>query len=501
MTGYIMIIAFAIIFFAVSTLVSRKYADDGVDDFVAAGRSVPFGLVTASVMVSWIWTITIIGSAEAGFNYGVSGGLNYAWGAAVPFFVFIPLVMTLRKKMPKCTTFVEFIKVRYGEGVSQLFMIFALGLTFYILLSQGVGMGVVFSALFDMPYKFAAAIPILIIALYTAKAGLRGSIVNDVLMFFIIALIFLITIPLILKTLGLEAIYNGLKDVAGNISNPNHNKDALNMFSGTGFRYGIVSMVVCMGQVLLDQGYYSKAIATVSKKSLLFSYIVGTVVAWLPIPILSGLVFGNSALGLGASVAGGQLSTTSDVAPYIMQLVFGGGIGSVMFALMIFMTGLTTGSDILSGAQAICTIDIYKKYINKNATEKQQTTFGRRMTVIIGLIMAVVVMFLEGKSILALDIFSGIIFAAPCAAFIAGLIWDKVSSKVAVASIFIGMICGLIAYFMIPDDNINYFVGNVFSLCVPIIVIIIGSIFEKQHFDFEQLKAYQPDHLVHASEE
>ena len=46
MTGYIMIIAFAIIFFAVSTLVSRKYADDGVDDFVAAGRSVPFGLIT-----------------------------------------------------------------------------------------------------------------------------------------------------------------------------------------------------------------------------------------------------------------------------------------------------------------------------------------------------------------------------------------------------------------------------------------------------------------------
>ena len=381
-----MIIAFAIIFFAVSTLVSRKYADDGVDDFVAAGRSVPFGLITASVMVSWVWTITIIGSAEAGFNYGVSGGINYAWGAAVPFFVFIPLVMTLRKKMPKCTTFVEFIKVRYGEGVSQLFMIFALGLTFYILLSQGVGMGVVFHALFNMPYKFAAAIPILIIALYTAKAGLRGSIVNDVLMFFIIALIFLITIPLILKTLGLETIYNGLKDVATNISNPNHNKDALNMLSGTGFRYGIVSMVVCMGQVLLDQGYYSKAIATVSKKSLLFSYIVGTVIAWLPIPILSGLVFGNSALGLGASVAGGQLSTTSDVAPYIMQLVFGGGIGSVMFALMIFMTGLTTGSDILSGAQAICTIDIYKKYINKNATEKQQTTFGRHMTIIIGMI-------------------------------------------------------------------------------------------------------------------
>ena len=63
-----------------------------------------------------------------------------------------------------------------------------------------------------------------------------------------------------------------------------------------------------------------------------------------------------------------------------------------------------------------------------------------------------------------------LLLPAPCTAFIAGLIWDKVSSRVAVS-----------------DDNINYFVGNVFSLCVPIVVIMIGSLFEKEHFDFEQL--------------
>jgi Na+/proline symporter len=294
----------------------------------------------------------------------------------------------------------------------------------------------------------------------------------------------------------METIYSGLVDVANNVNNPNHNKDGLNMFSSTGFRYGIVSMVVCMGQVLLDQGYYSKAVATVNTKSLLFAYIVGTVVAWVPIPILCSTVFGGTALGLGASVAGGQLATSSDVAPYIMQLVFGGGIGTIMFALMIFMTGLTTGGDILAGAQAICTVDLYKKYIKKDATEKQQTTFGKKMTILIGIIMAVAVMFFEGKSILAIDIFSGIIFAAPCAAFVAGLIWDKVSEKVALASIFIGMATGLIAYFTIADDAINYFVANVCSLLVPVAVIIIGSLFSNQKYDYELLKEYQPDHMV-----
>lgn len=501
MTGYIIMAVFAVIFLSVSTIIDKKYSGEGVDEFVAAGRRVPFGLVTASVMVSWIWTITLIGSAETGYTYGVSGGINYAWGAAVPFFVFIPLVLTLRKKMPKCTTFVEFIKVRYGEGVSRIFMMFALALTFYILLSQGIGMGVVFSALFNMPYKAAAAIPVAIIALFTARAGLKGSIVNDVIMFFVIAIIFLVTVPIVLKGIGMDSVYSGLVDVATNKNNLNYNPEALNMLSGTGFRYGIVSMVVCMGQVLLDQGYYSKAVATVSTKSLLFAYIVGTVVAWLPVPILCSTVFGTSALGLGVTVVGGQLSTTSDVAPYIMNLIFGGGIGTIMFALMIFMTGLTTGGDILSGAQAICTVDIYKKYINKNATEKQQTNFGRLMTLVIGFAMALVVIFFEGKSILKVDIFSGILFAAPCASFVAGLIWDRVSAKTAVASIFIGMASGLVAYFAIPDENINYVIGNVCSLLVPLVVIFVCSLFSNEKYDFNLMKQYVPEHIVNVNEE
>lgn len=496
MTGYIIMAVFAVICLGTSGLIARKYSGDSVDEFVSAGRNIPFGLITASVMVSWVWTITLIGSAETGYTYGISGGINYAWGAAIPFFVFIPLVLVLKKKMPKCTTFIEFIKMRYGTRMSQVFIVFALALTFYILLSQGVGMGVVFSSLFGMPYKFAAAIPIIIIALYTARAGLKGSIVNDVIMFFLIALIFLITVPAILNSIGLDTIYNGLKDTATNPSNPNYNPDALNLLSASGFRYGIVSMVCCMGQVLLDQGYYSKAVAAVSTKSLLFSYIIGTVFAWMPIPILSSIVFGSSSLGLGVTVDGSVLATTSDVAPYMMQLVFGGGIGTIMFALMIFMTGLTTGGDILQGAQAICTVDIYKKYIKKDATEKEQTHFGKVMTIVIGGVIAVAVMFLEGKSLLSLDIFSGIIFAAPCAAFVAGLIWDRVSNKVAFASIFIGMISGLIAYFAIPDDNINYFVGNVLSLLVPVAIILFGSLLSKYKFNFTELKEFEPDYKV-----
>lgn len=83
--GYVILAIFAVIFIGISIFVSKKFPIEGVDDFVAAGRGIPSSLVAASVMVSWVWTTTIMGSAEAGMSFGISGGLNYAWGNSIPF--------------------------------------------------------------------------------------------------------------------------------------------------------------------------------------------------------------------------------------------------------------------------------------------------------------------------------------------------------------------------------------------------------------------------------
>ena len=91
--GYLILAVFAVIFIGISVFVSKKFPIEGVDDFVAAGRGIPSSLVAASVMVSWVWTTTIMGAAEAGMSFGISGGLNYAWGNSIPFFVLIPLVL------------------------------------------------------------------------------------------------------------------------------------------------------------------------------------------------------------------------------------------------------------------------------------------------------------------------------------------------------------------------------------------------------------------------
>ena len=42
----------------------------------------------------------------------------------------------------------------------------------------------------------------------------------------------------------------------------------------------------------------------------------------------------------------------------------------------------------------------------------------------------------------------------------------------------------------------NTFVGNMCSLLVPVIVVLIGSFLSKDEFDFDKLKDYEPDHEV-----
>ena len=107
-------------------------------------------------------------------------------------------------------------------------------------------------------------------------------------------------------------------------------------------------------------------------------------------------------------------------------------------------------------------------------------------------------MFFEGKSLVSIDVMTGIIFASPCACFILGMFWNKVSSFAAGLSIAVGIGSGILVYMIIPDPNVNYVAGNLCSLLVPFVVIIISVLVGNYEFNYSKLKNYEPEHSVHA---
>lgn len=486
MNGFLILGAIGVFFISLAIITSRVFSTNEVDEFIVAGRRLPFGLIAASVMVSWIWTTSLLGAAEAGMLYGIGGGLAFSLGSMVPFIIFLPIVLRLRKIMPDGLTFTSFIKARYGKLVQSILLVFVLLLALYITVEQLIGVGYAFSLTFDISYTWVVIISASIITGYISIAGLRGSIFNDLFQFFVIAGVVFIFIPLILKNYGIDTLYNGLVDVAQNKSNPNYNPDVLNPFAPAALRYMIIAMVVSMGFVLLGQGYYQKALSAVSNKTLVWSFLVGTIFAWVPIPVLFGSVLGGTGLSMGIT-EGVDISVTTDIAAFVYKDFFSGA-GSILFSLMIFMAGITTAGNSLVGLQGILVEDIHPKvFKNKKKTDKQKINFARISTFSFGILIIFFALLLEGVSLLYIDIFSGVIFATPLGAFILGIFWRKPKPSVAIISIIIGLIGGVMAYFLI-DSELNDFYGNLISLTLPFIVIIIGSLFTEDEFNFENLK-------------
>jgi Na+/proline symporter len=491
--GYFIFILFSIFLIAIAFIIHKKNSLNNVDELLTAGRKVPFGFVAASVFVAWVWTGTIMAASEAGVWYGVGGGFHYGWGAIVPFLVFIPIALRLRKIMPRTTTFIEFVRERFGEKLANVFFVFGIALVLYVCVMQAVGIAYAFEYTFGISFKLIALISSLLFASFIAIAGLRGSIYNSLFQFFVIMLVVFITVPFIIKEIGLENLYYGMYDAATNTNNPNYNPEALNLLGPSGLRYGLAAVVIAMGQVVLSQGYYSTAAAASSSRNLFWAYLIGTILAWLPIPIIFGNVVGGSVFALG--VTSEELAVATGAAPYIFNY-FLGSYGSIVFVILIFMAGLTTGGNGLAGVQAMFTIDFYKKYVNRKATEKQQAKFGKKITMLSGLVIGIAALLLEGVSLLKIDIFSGILFAAPTASLILGLWLPKLNTKVAFTSMFAGLAAGLTAYFSIADQDLNWFVGNMLALGIPFLIILISIPFTKEQYDFDQLQDYRPEHEV-----
>lgn len=493
MMGYSVIILFAIFMTVITLFINKRDGNQNVDDLLTAGRRVPFGLVAASVCVAWIWTGTIMASAEAGVWFGINGGFNYAWGAVVPFMIFIPIALRLRKIMPKTTTFIEFIRERFGTKLANVYLFFGIALVLYVCVMQAVGIAYAFEYTFQLNFKIVAFLSAILFSSFIAMSGLKGSIYNSVFQFFVIMIVIFVTIPLIIRSVGLENMYEGMLRAATDTSHPQHNPDALNFFGSAGWMYGLSAVVIAMGQVVLSQGYYSTAAAASSSKGLFWAYLIGTILAWLPIPMIFGNVIGGSVYHLGVSSE--ELGVSTGAAPYIFDYFLGSG-GAVIFVIMIFMAGLTTGGNGLAGLQAMLTIDFYKRYVNKQATEKQQLTFGRGIIFVLGVTIGICALFLEGVSLLTIDIFSGILFAAPTASLIIGLWSGRLNPKVSLFSIVVGLGSGLAAYFMIANEELNWFVGNMLSLFLPFFIILLSFPFTNKKYDFRKLQEYQPEHKI-----
>lgn len=460
--GYGILFGFGMVFLLIARTAHKRYSLHTLEDFILAGRSLPFGYLSAALFVSWTWTTSIIGSAEAAMQYGISGGINYTLWANLPFLLFIPFVVRLRNMMPEAAAFTEFIGERFNPLLKDIYFIFASIVAMYVLIEQAAGVGMVFESVFQIPFKLTVFITIMIVTAYISMAGIRGAVYNGILQFFLINILFLLIIATVFDKLDLNQIYEALKHRAYG-SGQAEPGEMLKINSIQGFKYGMIALVVAIGQIFLDQGWYSMALSAKNTKTMVWGLIFGIFILWMPIPLISAIVFGHGSM--------------------ILNVKHG-----MLFAILIFIIGTGASAKCLVGLQALFTVDYYKNKIKKDADTSEKIRFGRIIIVCLGILCATITIALEGIPLLQIDTFCGIFFAAPCGALIGGMYYSRINSRIALFSIVSGLSAGFGTWLF--RDN-GWFVGSILSLIVPVAVIFLAALFEKDRFNFYRLRQYR----------
>jgi SSS family transporter len=162
-----MLVAFVIFYLALNLGVgwwaSKKV--HSTQDFVLAGRSLPFALATMVTFATWFGSETILGAPKEFVHGGVLAIIEEPFGAALGLFLVGAIYARKLYPLP-VLTFSDYFRLRFGafsEMLSAIIMIpsyfgwisaqlVALGLTMHLLLPISVETGIIIGALLVMAY-------------------------------------------------------------------------------------------------------------------------------------------------------------------------------------------------------------------------------------------------------------------------------------------------------------------------------------------------------------
>jgi len=183
----------------------------------------------------------------------------------------------------------------------------------------------------------------------------------------------------------------GVKQYACGSVTGNNAGSYLTMLSSDGLMFGIINIVGNFGTVFVDQSYWQSAIAA-RPASAAKGYMLGGI-CWFSIPfsLATSLGLASTALMLpiNKDEAGSGLVPPA-VADHLM-----GTAGAALILIMLFMAIVSTGSAESIAVSSLVAYDIYREYINPDATGKQILWVSRVTIVVFGIFMGLLAVSLD----------------------------------------------------------------------------------------------------------
>jgi SSS family solute:Na+ symporter len=389
------------------------------EDFLVLSRRAPFVLVLFSVVSSWVGVGTTVATAASGYDTGISLGITAGAGGLVGVIVaglIAPRLKSFGDRF-RAHTIGDFFSVRYSEH--NRLVVAGLILVTYSLLTaaQFVGLAMLTSVWSGVAFKGAVLFAAISTIIYTAFAGIKSDFYTDVIHFWIMVIVlFFLLLPIIMRATGGA---RALSVLPSSYFNPFAYGGVA--FFAAGIVFGVGAVFVTME---LWQRIYASATGSGARWALMLSG--GIIICFY---LLSAF------LGMLTKVVEPNLAVRDQALFILMKRylppgVLGLGIAAFMAA---FISAVNT---MIMVTSATLTKDVYKGWVNRNATERQLLRAGRLCTLLAGVVPFVLAMAIPDIVALSVNALFMLLIMVP--AVIGGFFWKRATAKGALLSISFG---------------------------------------------------------------
>ena len=520
---YIVFAAYIVILIGLGMFLSRK--KDGKEqsstDYFLAGNTLTWWAVGASLIAANISAEQFIGMSGSAYVSGIAMAAYELMAAATLIVVGKFLLPLMIKK--QVYTIPQFLSDRYNWGVGLAFSIFWLFLYVFINLTsvawlgalaikQILGLptiaGVILGMQVDMTLLTIILFFFVIAGVYSIYGGLASVAWTDVMQ-----VTFLVGGGLITAYAALDVIASNL-DISGGalgalseiytnlIENPDdkhfnlvvtRNEDLYPLITDDPY-FDIPGIVVIVGalwltnlgywgfnQYIIQKGLAAKSLAE-AKKGMIFAAFLKILIPFIVcIPGVCAYYIMTSpeCADLKASLAG-SLDRPDDAYPFLIRNFTPAFVKGLSFAALAAAV-ISSLASMFNSTSTIFTMDIYKKFFNKNASEKKLVNVGR-LTSLSALVMALIAVYpIMGGADQAFQViqeYSGFVYPGIVVIFGLGLLWKRASGTAAVVAAIGTFVFSILFKFLLPDVPFLLRMGYVF-FCLVVLFFTISMMSKK----------------------
>lgn len=461
----IVVLGYPLILIGVSLWRSRKIKSH--EDFAVAGRSVPVVLLVGTLVCTWIGSGSLFGGAGLAYRTGIAE-LWFSSGAWIGLVCVYFLAGRVRRIAEY--TVPDLLEKRYNAAARVLGTIAIILAYVTIAAYQFRGGGWILSIVTDgaITPNTGVLITAIAIVVFTALAGMGSIVTVDIFNGIIISLAVLLALPYMVFQMGgvgnvIDALPSAHTTVMGG-----HN---ILWVIGV----ALPTFLLLMGESGIYQKFFSAKNARAAKQAVVGT-VIGVIILETALALLA--IVGRAAypdLMEQTSVVGRAASET--IILYIARHGLPAIGGAALLAAAVAIV-LSTGNTFLLVPSTNVSRDIYQRFINPDATEKQKVNLQRVSIIAFGALG--IVLLTQFTTVLEMALYAySLVGASLTPALLACFLWKRVTPQGGVACIAGGLvsIVGIRVLNMLGVDFTMALAGAEFDFASSDYIVIPGVIF------------------------